>query len=448
VAVFQDFFNRYVWDTRSGGVNLENPRVPINGFTLDQVLGGGGPVSYDASLTLSAFYRAVVIKSGVLSSLPYKLYKKTPTGRVEVRPSEHPVARMFSKRVNDKYTKTVFLEKAMGQYDIRGAHYSMVSFNGIGRAEELIYLKFEDVTVYETSDGIAYKVKGIMDAVPASRMIDVPNFERKSVLQKAQEDFDLQMNTRNYGSKFFKGGGKPMGLFLPKEGVKQVTDPQRQDLINSYNKAKANNGDVALPPGWDYKELSVAPSEAEFLGTAQAGVAQISRWTGVPLYKLADMSAATRNNVEQQAIEFLQDTMAPIGSKFENEHNTKLLTLPSEEDMYLEFNWDAYLRTDTITKAEAFSKYIQNGVKTPAEIRALNNDPFIEGSDKLFIQGATVPIDLQEQMLKQPKAAPTAKRNRRYSLPEIQKILEGKYGLTNEQLDMFANEKLNGNGKH
>jgi HK97 family phage portal protein len=443
MAVFQNFFNRFIWETRS--VNLENPQAPINGFTLDQILGGGGPVSYDASLTLSAFYRAVVIKSGVLSTLPYKLYKKTSTGRVEVKPSEHPVARMFSKKPNAKMTKTVFLEKAMGSYDIRGAHYGLIISNGVGRSEEIIYLPFEDVQVYETRGAIAYKIKGEHDAIPASRMIDVPNFERKSVLQKAQEDFELQMNTRNYGSKFFRGNGKPLGLFIPKGNV---TNAQRADLINAYESAKNKNSDVALPQGWDYKELSVAPAEAEFLGTSQAGVANISRWTGVPLYKLADMSAATRNNVEQQAIEFLQDTMGPIGSKFENEHNTKLLTLPSEEDMYLEFNWDAYLKTDTITKAEAFSKYIQNGVKTPAEVRSLNNDPFIEGSDKLFIQGATVPIDLQEKVLIQPKAAPAARRNKRYSLPEIQKILEGKYGLSNEQLDMFANEKLNGNGKH
>jgi phage portal protein BeeE len=216
-------------------------------------------------------------------------------------------------------------------------------------------------------------------------------------------------------------------------------------LVKAYNEAKANNGDVALPVGWDYKELSVAPAEAEFLGTSQAGVANISRWTGVPLYKLADMSAATRNNVEQQAIEFLQDTMGPIGTKFENEYNCKLLTLPSEEDMYLEFNWDAYIRTDTLTKAEAFAKNIQNAIKTPAQIRALNNDEFIEGSDKLFIQGATVPIDLQEKMILQPKTTPAAARKRRYSLPEIQKILGEKYNMTNEQLDMFANGNKNGN---
>jgi HK97 family phage portal protein len=434
-AVLQKFWNKYVWESRS--VNLENPRQPITGWTLDQVLGGGGPVSYDLSLTLSAFYRAEVIKAGVLSTLPYKLYIKTDTGRREVKPSEHNVARMFSKKVNDKDTKTVFLEKAMAQYDIRGAHYALIRSNGIGRAEELIYLPYNEVQVVETRTGRVFKVKGIQDLVTDDDMIYIPNFEGKSVLQKAQEDFNLAINTRNYGSKFFAGNGKPLGLFIPKGNA---SDTQRAQLIKAYEEAKAKAGDVAIPAGWDYKELSVAPAEAEFLGTSQASVAQISRWTGVPLYKLADMSAATRNNVEQQAIEFLQDTMAPIGSKFENEHNTKLLTLDSEADMYLEFNWDAYIRTDTLTKAEAFSKYVQNAVKMPSEIRSLNNDPFIEGSDKLFIQGATTPIDMQQQLLMQKQ--PAQRKSLRKKIE--QQVKEG----IDPQLIIEGIFRSNGNGKH
>jgi HK97 family phage portal protein len=283
MAVLQDLFYKYIWDTR--GVTLENPRAVINGFTVGEMLGGGGAVSYDASLTISAFYRAIVIKSGILSTLPFKLFRRTATGREEVK--DHPVARMFSGKVNDKMTKTVFLERAMGQYDMRGNHFAMIVENGVGRVQRIVYLPFEDVTIYETRDSIAYKVKDVEGLVPPRLMLDVPNFERKSVLQKAQEDFELQMNTRNYGSKFFKGNGKPIGMFIPKGNV---TNAQRSEMIKAYEDAKRHAGDVALPQGWDYKELSVAPAEAEFLGTSQAGVAQISRWTGVPLYKLADSS--------------------------------------------------------------------------------------------------------------------------------------------------------------
>src|SRR5690349_1169507 len=66
--------------------------------------------------------------------------------------------------------------------------------------------------------------------------------------------------------------------------------------------------------------------------------------------------------------------------------------------MYLEPNRDAYIKTDTATKAEAFAKYIQNAIKTPNEVRAPKNDPSLQNADKLLIQGATVPLDVAEQM--------------------------------------------------
>jgi HK97 family phage portal protein len=395
-ALLQRFINKYVWETRSEGTfNLENPNQAINGFMVDQILGGGGPVSYNDALTLSAFYRAIIIKSGVISSIPYKLYKKTANGRQEVKPSEHPVAAMFAKKVNPKTTKVVYMERLMGFYDIKGRHFARIIFNSFGQAVELVELKYADVTPVETDRKIVYKVLGFDKPLSSDEVIDISNFDGKGVLAQAQKDFELQMGTRDYGSKFFSGGGKPMGLFIPK-GV--VSDAQREAFLIAYKKQKMRNSDVALPQGWDYKELSVTPAEAGFLGAAQASVADVSRWTGVPLYKLADMSAATRNNVEQQSIEFLQDTMGPIGTKIEAEHNTKLLTLPSEADMYLELNWDAYIKTDTATKAEAFAKYIQNAIKTPNEVRALNNDPSLPNADKLLIQGATVPLDVAEQM--------------------------------------------------
>lgn len=419
--MLQRFFNKYVWETRSGGTfNLENPNQAINGFLVDQILGGGGPVSYDASLTLSAFYRAIIIKSGVLSSIPFKLYQKTDNGRKEIKPSEHPVAAMFARKVNPKTTKVTYMERLMGFYDIKGRFFARIIFNSFGEAVELQELKYSDVTPVETNRKIVYKVLGMDKPLSSDEVIDVSNFDGKGVLSQAQKDFELQMGTREYGSKFFEGGGKPMGLFIPKS---VATAKQQEDFLNAYKKQKMRNSDVALPQGWDYKELSVAPAEAGFLGAAQAGVADISRWTGVPLYKLADMSAATRNNVEQQSIEFLQDTMGPIGTKVEFEHNTKLLTKPSEADLYLELNWDAYIKTDTATKAEAFAKYVQNAIKTPNEIRALNNDEHIDGADDLMIQGATVPIKVAAQMGLAKAAPPQARSISEFSEDELLEML-------------------------
>ena len=104
-------------------------------------------------------------------------------------------------------------------------------------------------------------------------------------------------------------------------------------MKDSFREAKMQGGDVALPMGWDYKEISVPPAEAEWVLTNNFSVEVISRWFGVPTQKLGD-SKVKYNNVESMGIEFLQDTMSPIASKIEAEYTAKTFVLSSEEDMY------------------------------------------------------------------------------------------------------------------
>jgi hypothetical protein len=91
---------------------------------------------------------------------------------------------------------------------------------------------------------------------------------------------------------------------------------------------------------------------------------------------------------------------------------------------------DAYLRADSQTKAEQFSKYVQNAIKTPNEIRKYNNDPALPGGDDLMIQGATVPI--QKAGLKAtPQARQSLKKKIEKQVKEgldPQLIIEGIFG--------------------
>jgi hypothetical protein len=132
-------------------------------------------------------------------------------------------------------------------------------------------------------------------------------------------------------------------------------------------------------------------------------------------------------------IEFLQDTMAPIASKFETEYTNKSFQLSTEQDLYCEFNLDAYLRADSISRAESISKQVQNALMTPNEGRKLYNLDSKEGGDELFIQGATVPLSMQKEMLtkKQPASRQSLRQKIEKQVKEgldPQLIIEGLFG--------------------
>ncbi len=427
-ATLQRLFNKYIWELPDKrAVNLENPKTPISGWTLDQVLGGnvsksGRSVSAQGALTISAIYRAVAIKAGFISSLPFQVFERTEGGR-KLSNQKIPIS--------SKQSKVVYFDKAMQYYELAGEHMAYISRNGIGRAERIDLLNPVDVEVVERPTELIYKVKGIEGLVDSDNMIHVPNMgtgaRGKSVIGYMREDASLMMDVRDYGTSFFGNGGKPAGLLIPKL---QATPTQRQEMKQSFREAKTEGGEVAMPFGWDYKEVGIPPKEADWVITNDITVSMVSRWFGVPTQKLGD-SAVKYSNVEFMGIEFTQDTMAPIASKFQEEYTRKLYILPSEGNLYTEINLDAYLRADSATKADQFSKYVQNAIKTPNEIRKYNNDPAISGGDDLFIQGATVPIRIAGQ----PKTAPASRQSLKKKIEkqvkdgmDPQLIIEGIFG--------------------
>lgn len=400
----QQFFNKYVWNTEERAVNLENPKTPLNGWSLDQVLGGnisgsGRSISYNSALTLSAVYRAVAIKSGFISSMPFQVFRSLPNGD-RVLEKDHPVSYLLSRKPNDKVSKVIFFDRAMQHYELLGNHFAKIYRNGIGKVVSYELLHPDQVNVLETDDRLMYEVyeDKKKETYSADDIIHVPNMgdwcNGKSVISYMREDASLIMDVRGYGSSFFGNNGKPAALLIPKSPANAV---QRQEMKDSFKAAKGAGGEVAMPFGWEYKEVSIPPKDADWVTTNDFSIATIARWFGVPTQKLGD-SKVKYSNVEYMGIEFLQDTMAPIAAKFENEYTNKSFMLSSERDLYCEFNLDAYLRADSVSKSESLAKRIQNAMITPNEARKLDNRPAIEGGDDLFIQGATVPLRLQESL--------------------------------------------------
>lgn len=70
-ALLQRLVNNLFWNFRSG-VNLEDPRKAIDGFTVGELFGGspsksGKSVNADNALTISAAWRAIQILGGAVS---------------------------------------------------------------------------------------------------------------------------------------------------------------------------------------------------------------------------------------------------------------------------------------------------------------------------------------------------------------------------------------------
>ena len=108
---------------------------------------------------------------------------------------------------------------------------------------------------------------------------------------------------------------------------------------------------------------------------------------------LQDLSTGTFSNVEQQDLHFVKHTLRRWIEQAEQEMNLKLFGRESE--MSIRFNADSLLSGDLKTRMEAHATAIQNGIKTPNEVRDLEELEPRQNDDDLLIQGATMQIASQ-----------------------------------------------------
>ena len=135
------------------------------------------------------------------------------------------------------------------------------------------------------------------------------------------------------------------------------------------------------------------PTDSQFLDTQRFSIEQIARIYSLPPVFLQDLTHGTFSNTEQQDLHFVKHTVKRWVEQFEQEMNLKFFGRGS--DFYVEFNVDGLLRGDLKTLMEAYATSIQNGIRTPNEVRAIENLPDKENADDLLIQGATVPLGSQ-----------------------------------------------------
>ena len=103
--------------------------------------------------------------------------------------------------------------------------------------------------------------------------------------------------------------------------------------------------------------------DAQFLESRQFSGIEVCQILGVPPHKIFQLDRATHNNAEQLDQEFVNDTLQPIVTRFEQEANYKLFTpREHEQGLYIKHNLNALVRGDMMARGEFYTKMLQNGV--------------------------------------------------------------------------------------
>jgi HK97 family phage portal protein len=224
---------------------------------------------------------------------------------------------------------------------------------------------------------------------------------------------NLSLSADEFGGSFFKNGTRLSGVL---EHPGKVTADAASRLRNSWQDVyagKANAGKVAvLEEGMKFTPLSMPLADAQYIETRRFQLGEVARIYRVPPHMIGDLDRATFSNIEQQNIEFVQHTMLPWVTRWEQEINRKLFFLRPQfkRKFFVKFNLAGLLRGDLKSRYDAYAIGRQWGWLSANDVREAEGMNRVPGGDTYLSPLNMVPAERAGEVLDNKKTVQTSAR--------------------------------------
>jgi HK97 family phage portal protein len=377
--------------------SLENPSNPITGQSLEEFISSqaGYTVTPEVAMRLTAVYSCIYVLSSSIAQLPMAVLRKTPEGITAA--TDHPAFYLLHDEPNEAMTSYTWRQTKQAHILGWGNGYSRIQRSRRGEVES-IELCLPQVTSLEKQGGRRFYATQDEDdrplAVAAEDMIHVLALSISgragvSPVRQHAETIGLGLAAQRYGKQFFDGGGRPTGLLTVKNAdLKQDGWERLKSVwVKAVSALKTeDNKTLLLPADLDYKALTIAPEDAQFIETRKLSRSEIAGLYNVPAHMINDLEKATFSNISEQAIQFVRHTIMPWVVNWEQEINRKVFSLAERRaGYYIKLNLAGLLRGTPAERAAFYHAAITDGWMDRNEVRALEDLNPREGLGEMLI---------------------------------------------------------------
>jgi HK97 family phage portal protein len=370
--------------------SANSDRSPFGDFWFEPVAVrtmSGARVNADTAMRLSAVFRAVWLLSGHIALLPITLKKRGALKKID----KHPLLSLFRKP-NAWQNGMEWRQMLQGHLMLRGNAYNEIIDNARGEITALMPLHPDRVKVEMNPGSTDYRYRvtnqdGTERILARGQVWHLRGLMSNgivglSVIECARESMGLGLAAQEYGARFFANDAKPTGGWIKYPG-KFADKTARQIFRESVQQAQsdANRGKImVLDNNMEYHEVGLTNKDSQFLETRKFQISDIARWFGIPPHKMADLERATFSNIEQQALEYVTDSLMIWTEIWEAAIEDALLF--DDEELDVDFDFSKLLRGDSQTRANNNQKLVASGIITRNEARADEGREPLPGLDE------------------------------------------------------------------
>lgn len=362
------------------------------------------------------YFTCLKMLSETLGKMPIKFYQKTQKGIEEALPNE--IFLLLKTRPNPQMTPTTFWGTVENNRNHYGNAYVWIQrefkrkkYGGNLNTKGLWVMPSNDVSVIFDDTGIfggkgdiyywySDRYSGESYVFPSS---DVMHFKTSmsfdgltgaAVKDILKATIDGGLASQRFLNNLYEGGLTARAALYYAGDLNPKLQKKLTAQFEAYASGANNAGKfVPVPMGFKLEPLNIKLTESQFFELKKYGALQIAGAFGIKPNQINDYEKSSYANSEMQNISFYIDTELYILKQYEEEINYKLLE-PHElvEGKYFKFNENVILRTDAKSQAEILTSYVQNGIYTPNEARALMDRTGKDGGDDLICNGGYIKV--------------------------------------------------------
>jgi len=323
-------------------------------------------------------FSAVSRISNALSTMPIQLYKNGAAVKNDLND-------LLASEPNPSLTACQLIKTMEACRCTTGNAYAIKVMDGKGSVERLDLLDPARVqpVMDQDSGELWYQIqtdKGKVLYVHNWYMIHVPFISTNGYT--GVNPVSVLYDTINYAENIqaFSKAQLEQGVnaAIVLEAPANLGEAQKAAMVQSFMKTyRETSGNVLLlESGVTAKSLNLSPVDTKLFEVEKITRSKVAMVYNLPPHLLGDYSDTSFSSQEQQMLEFLQLTMLPIVTAYEQEFDRKLLTRGQrKKGLHYKFDMNALLRADASTMAEVNYKAVRSAWKTVNEIRAENSLP-------------------------------------------------------------------------
>lgn len=409
-------FRNSVTRIRNQTINGNGLNAPIDIASLIQYLNatpGEFNLTGKNSLNEILTYVCIKILSESLAKLPLKIYQENSGGSRKA--VDHYLYPYFKLRPNPYMSAFDFWKTVETLRNLYGNSYVWLDFIPNGRNAGLIqgfYLLdpekmkiwVDDVGLLSSKNSIWYVYTdnaGIEHKLQSSEILHFKALTTDGIvgispIELLKNSIENARASEVFLNKSFKNGMQSAGIINYVGELSPAAEQTFREKFEQMSSGLKNANRVSLLPiGYQYQPLSLKLTDAQFLENTKFTAQQITAAFGVKLHQINELVKSSYSSTNEANREFYSDTMLANLTMYEQEITYKsFLNSEISNGYYAKFNADVMLRGDTKSRIDTYAVAIQNGVKTPNECRAMEEDPPLDGGDQLIVNGNYIPLTM------------------------------------------------------